>query len=164
MWAFPCTKNTPITVCVYLCSACSVVRVCMTRKQAAYAYHTNLSCSGSWCKCIFRGSQGHTRECFGVVKVGGILVQDTWTGHCGQRCDRKTSSRERGIRRHANSDTETSHACIQYLKRWWNQFYFDERHLEINRSKLKGQYTYSILKLHGSVPTVGLSLNLHSLS
>ena len=37
MSPFPCKKNTLITVCVYVCSAHSVLHVRMTRKRAAYA-------------------------------------------------------------------------------------------------------------------------------
>ena len=39
---FPCTKNTLSTVCVYVRSAHSNLRVCMMRKRAAYACRTNL--------------------------------------------------------------------------------------------------------------------------
>ena len=38
---FLSTKNTPITVWVYTRSAHSVLRVCMTRKRAVYAFGTN---------------------------------------------------------------------------------------------------------------------------
>ena len=57
-------ENTPKTVCVYVCSACSVLRVCMTRKQAVYADRLNLWISAVGVTCSFRGSQTRTHECF----------------------------------------------------------------------------------------------------
>ena len=43
MSPFLCTKNTLITVYVYVRSACSVLRVCLRRQRAAYAYRKILS-------------------------------------------------------------------------------------------------------------------------
>ena len=40
---FPCTKNVPISVCVYTRSARSVLRVQVRQKRAAYACRKNLS-------------------------------------------------------------------------------------------------------------------------
>ena len=42
MSLFPCTKNTPITVCVYTWSLHSFLHFSMTRKQAVFAYRKNL--------------------------------------------------------------------------------------------------------------------------
>ena len=42
MWAFPCSKNMPISVCVYISSPHGVFRVYTIRKCTAYAYCINL--------------------------------------------------------------------------------------------------------------------------
>ena len=99
-------KGTQITVCVYIRSAHSVLSVEMTRKHSLYAYRTNLWRTAVGGTCRFRGSQGRTHECFRVVMAGGILVQDTCHWALWAALRSKTSNRERGVRMHANSDTE----------------------------------------------------------
>ena len=53
MSLFPCTKNTLITVCVYVRSANSILRVCILWKQVAYAYQKNLSMPATFKRQLF---------------------------------------------------------------------------------------------------------------
>ena len=49
---FPCTKNTLITVCLYLPSAHSVLLVCMVRKKAAYVSYKPLNNGNNQLKVV----------------------------------------------------------------------------------------------------------------
>ena len=86
---------------IYIRSACIVLRVFMTRKQAAYVYRKTLWTPST---CSFRWSQTRTHECFRwsqtrirnpfcslatCCKSREILVPDPATVHCGQHYDLK---------------------------------------------------------------------------
>ena len=137
----------------------SVLLVYMTQKRAPYAYHTNLwmPATISWqLFAHFRTrkyaapwvSETHTwtfpqmqllpfsRACFRVVLAGGILVLRPATEHCGQRRNRYTHFLIQA-RMHANSDTETSHACGSYRR--MNVVLLQWTLSLNNRGKLKGQ-------------------------
>ena len=105
---FPCRKNTLCTVCVYVRSAHSVLRVCKMRKRSAYACHTNLwmIATISWWvfafvsyteTCCLRGSQTRAQQGFrwsqtrirnpfpSLALCCKMLVTDPVTVYCGQR-------------------------------------------------------------------------------
>ena len=112
MLPIPCTKNTPISVCVYIYSAHSVLRVYYIQKKAAHACCKNLRTPATisrrlfahFCSWKHSASMGlqhagmnvsaglsllfpFSCECFRVVKAGQILVPAPATGHRGQCYD-----------------------------------------------------------------------------
>ena len=68
-----------------------------------------------WVSVTHRQLLPFSRACFCVVLAGGMLVLHPATEHWGQRQDRNRYAcilLQRLM--HANSDTETSHACVSY--------------------------------------------------
>ena len=139
----------PITVCLHIRSAHSILLVWERRKRAAYANRTILwmMATISWRLFEHFPTQKHAasldlrqadmnvstslrdayalcnssilwRACFRVLKAGWItVVPDPTNEHCGHRCDRfrYVHFLIQG-RKHGNSDTETSHACVSYMR------------------------------------------------
>ena len=154
----------------------------MKRKQTALNAGNNqqmIVCAFSYTEtCSFRGSQTRTyerfhtlmhtllfpfwRAFFCAVKAGGILVPDPVTEHCGQRydCNRYAHILIQA-RMHANSDLETSHACVSYMFMMMKSVLLLWTPSLNDHSKLKGQCTDVE---SGCNTSVGPNLSSHSLS